>query len=458
MAGSIPVRKSGRQRVPNKKYTSDVFEGLDILSSDSEGDAVVIQQLIDDKDDEDFPQDQATPELEEEEEEDDIASRASDGSAIMTPIEEYEEAHSYATSDAGTKTCLGDLRPHGFPKPRARNGYSVRTEGTRSRGLPDNPSKPNGGPNRLQLLAGPATEDIMHILKSRDQWAADPTLPSRHKMRHPLSHTKERRQMEATVGWNWYYDQGGRERLAEKQKYRGLSSSEGSLYVPKPTQKGQELLMGPYGKQKLFTLSTSQSVRIDEAWSTASIATNDDNVGRQANFRPPRRHGWMLNVGARVRCVDWAPNHDGDVQYVALATAPLKKPRVTGLLKEAPAFLPSAPSPSCVQIWAFTASTGLEAESSPDLLSAPALAVVLCTTWGDVKQVKWCPMPRAARDEDSHGKIFLGLLAGIWADGYARVLDVQLDKNDGPATIYCMLLTWIECSKHTKSRFPTSET
>ncbi len=38
-------------------------------------------------------------------------------------------------------------------------------------------------------------------------------------------------------------------------------------------------------------------------------------------------------------------------------------------------------------------------------------------------------MPRAARDEDKAAYTSIGLLAGIWSDGFARVLDIQLNEE-----------------------------
>lgn len=71
----------------------------------------------------------------------------------------------------------------------------------------------------------------------------------------------------------------------------------------------------------------------------------------------------------------------------------------------------------------------------------PELRLVICTEWGDVKQLKWCPMPRIFRDEDSRGKVSLGLLAGIWTDGHVRILDVQFDKYGKSMTTCGKLIT-----------------
>lgn len=423
MAQTNPVRKSGRQRVPNKKYTVDTFEGLDIFSSDSEVDLEVLQKLQDSRNDDDFPDDHVDGNDDEESLVDDV----SDGSAILTPEEEYKDAHSCASSDIDERDLRGTATGH-KRKPRAYN--SNQDANVHSRGMLENPSRPDHERSRVKLFSGSGVEDILHIVRSRDQWAADPTLPCRENICHQVSHTDEKRQMEATVGWDWYYDQGGRESFAEKQKVRTLSSEEGVTYVSKPTHSSHSFLMGPYGRQKVFTLALSQTIGLKEAWDTASGSSEE--VPEEFKSGKRRRLGWMLNVGTRVRCLDWAPNHYGDSQYLALAVAKASTSTHGATPTEAPAFTPSYPAPSSVQIWAFDAS-----EHSTGSTRPPDLQQVLCTEWGEITQIKWCPVPRAKRNEDALGKLSVGLLAGIWGDGCARVLDVQFEKRHESNTSYC---------------------
>ena len=422
MAQISPVRKSGRQRIPNKKYTIDAFEGLDILNSDSEVDLEALQQLQESKDDVDFPGDL----VDGNEDEESRADGVSDGSAMLTPEEEYEDADSYASSDPGERglrnTSTGQKR-----KPREQN--STRDADVHSRGMIEKLMKADHEKSRIRLLAGSGIEDILHVVRSRDQWAADPTLPCRKKMCHQFSHTDEKRQMEATVGWDWYYDQGGRESFAEKQKVKTLSLEEGVAYLPKATHSGLSFLIGPYGMQQVKTLALSQSLDLEKACYTASGSSEQGLKGFKSCKK--RRHGWMVNVGTRVRCLDWAPNHHGDAQYLALAVAKASTSTRPATPSEAPAFTPSCPTPSGVQIWAFDASDNSMSSTGP-----PSLQQVLCTEWGEIIQLKWCPVPRATRNEDALGKISIGLLAGIWGDGCARVLDVQLEKEQGAVTSY----------------------
>lgn len=414
------IRKSGRQRVPNKKYTVDAFESLDIFSSESEVDLEVLQQLQDSKNDDDFPEDH----VDDNEDEESLANDVSDGSAILTPEEEYEDAHSYASSVP--EEC--DLRSisKGY-KRKPRDCASNKDADVHSRGMSENPMKVDYDRSRFKMFSGSGAEDILHLVRSRDQWAANPILPCRKNMYHQVSHTDEQRLMEATVGWDWYYDEGGQESFAEKQDVQVLSLEKGIAYMPKLTPSTHSFLMGPYGRQKVFSLALSQTLELEEAWKIASGSS--EHNPRSSKIR---RLGWMLNVGTRVRCLDWAPNHCGDIQYLALAATSASNSTRAPTPVEAPAFTPSCPAPSSIQIWAFDSSKISEVP-----IKTPELRQVLCTEWGEVTQLKWCPVPRANRDEDALGKISIGLLAGIWGDGCARVLDVQLQQGQEADTRYC---------------------
>ena len=422
MAQVNPLRKSGRQRVPNQRYTIDAFEGLDILSSDSDVNLEALQQLQDSKNDHDFPDDF----VDGNEDEESLADGVSDCSAILTPEEEYEGAHSYASSDPEEPELRGTSKRN-TRKPRDHT--STRDANVHSRGMIENLMRSDHERSRVRLFSGSGVEDILHVVRSRDQWAADPTLPCRKNLCHQVSHTDEKRQMEATVGWDWYYDQGGRESFAEKQKIQTLSLEEGVSYLPQATHSNLSFLMGPYGRQQVFSLALSQSLGLEEAWNTAFGSSAPGSQESRSCKR--RRHGWMLNVGTRVRCLDWAPNHHGSTQYLALAVAKALTSTRPATPIEAPAFTPSCPAPSGVQIWAFDASNNSMGPTRP-----PELQQVLCTEWGEINQLKWCPVPRTKRNEDTLGKISIGLLAGVWSDGCARVLDIQHEKEQGATTSY----------------------
>ena len=409
MTGALPSRRSGRQRVPNRKYTTDAFEGLEIFNSESDEELEVLEQLQDAEDDEDFPEDQVA---DEQEDEDSLVEEASDGSAILTPAEEYEDAHSYASTDGDEPLSPGSA------KRKARNHGTYRDPNVHSRGLPDNPFRQDGQRSRLKLFAGEGEEDILHLIRSREQWATDPTLPHRSTLCQSFSNTEKNSRMEATVGWDWYYDLGGREYFAKQQNFDSLTEEEATDYIPKSNRRNHTFLMGAYGKQRPFTLSCSQSIGLEAAWSAASVGQEAEQESRQRT-----RDGWMLNIGARVRCLEWAPNHDGKTQYLAIAIAPLNGSISKEPFKESPSYTSSSSSSSAVQIWAFAANESLHTGSSLTPDQAPELRLVIVSDWGDVKHMKWCPVPRVARMEDhkDSSSLNIGLLAAVWGDGFARV-------------------------------------
>lgn len=409
-----PTRKSGRQRVPNKKYTNDAFDDLNkVLSSDSEEEEFLQQQqLLDDESDE-FPADQIL--AADQEDEESLADDASDGSEIMTPVEEYEDAHSYASSDPGSPGVPHRISLDSIDKPRRMRERQVRRDpNTHTRGMLENPFRKDTTRSVVRLLAGGGNEDISHVVKSRHHWAVDPTLPLKSKFRPSLSFSDEKQKMETTVGWDWYYDHGGREIFAKNQHMQMLALDEASAYSG-PINANAEFVMGPYGKQQKFSLEYANALTIDQAWSA---------VQHEAANRNRRRHGWMLNVGACVKCLDWVSNQEGKYQHLAVSTSqfPPSSPD-----KDPPAFT-AFPGPSSLEIWRFHAMPATDHEIKPTLLA------ILCSDWGEIRKLKWCPVPRKERSSTSpsasvSSSISLGLLAGIWKDGVARVLDVELHET-----------------------------
>lgn len=302
------------------------------------------------------------------------------------------------------------------------------------RGLIEQTKHIQGKEAVMKQFFGSDQRDWVPVLRSRDQWLAEPTLPKREPdendiggMHHLFSHTEEKRNMEAGVGWDWYYDQGGRELFRERQKGRTLRSNEGIHFIPKPSKPSHKFLMGPYGKQKQFDLPNGHSVCLNEAWNNNLSGSS----GKGSSRERAKRDGWILNAGTGIRCLDWATNQDDQTQYLAIATM-FPKPANQGLSQVSPAYTPSPPLRSCIQIWAFKAQGS--SYGYLDSTRSPELQLVICTKWGEVKQLKWCPMPRIFRDEDSRGKVSLGLLAGIWADGHVRILNVQFERKGGSVT------------------------
>lgn len=427
MAEDTPPRKSGRSRKTSRKYTDDLFETLDLEISDD--DSLIPIRIRDEEadNDEDFDVEQVISEPELSVEDESSAVEASEGSGIVTP-EELE----------GNESSDGQL-PEYTESRRKKYPWKPITN-THFRGVVDTKFDVSHGSQRLFLerIVGTEEGDVTSHRSAVLKWANEVSLPTKDSrgsdaggMCHPFNHTPKQREMEATVGWDWYYLEGGKQCFTKKQKIRTLSSGDITKYVPRPTQDGVTVLMGPYGRQRLFSISFMHSLNIDQAWSQAP-AINPVKSGFTPVQKTPtkRQDGWVLNVGASVQCLDWAPNHR-DIQYLAVSTIPTNENSYRGESSTAPAYT-SLPGPSSIQIWA----TG----KREDEFLPPQLRLIMCTEWGHAKQLKWCPMPRAARDGAGESRISLGLLAGVWADGYVRVLDLYvLENREMSSTRYSML-------------------
>ncbi len=445
MESATPIRRSGRTRTANKKYSIDPFEGLDILDSNSEDEAGTLGQEDSAHEEEFVPENAAdAADAAESPEADDFflpeGSEASDGSGVGTPGDDDEDAMSTYSLTELPKAVRGKPSSTGQ---KSGKGRKTNSQTVHVRGLPDS-SQFSVKDLPIEYLFGSGTEELFNLVRSRDKWAGDPTLPTRSAdshgaggMCHSFSHTEDKRTMEATAGWDWYYELGGRDNMTRRQRTQYLTLEQAHMYMPQPTSSSQSFLMGPYGQQTLYTLETGEVFNLADAWDRGH-GVSSQAVGK-GKPRKGKREGWILNIGRKIQCMDWAPNQGGNVQLLAIAThspdpkAQNSEPQPQTEPRKAPAFSPAAPTPGCVQIWAFSASTEPGREGCLDMTRLPKLQMVICAEWGDAKHLKWCPTPRDRREVDGDNNIALGLLAGIWADGRVKVLDLRIATNwDSP--------------------------
>ncbi|KAI9714072.1 MAG: hypothetical protein M1812_006519 [Candelaria pacifica] len=455
MENSTPVRKSQRKR-QRTKYSLDAFEGLDILSDDSQ--ILDAGQRDDEDEDDDFAFNDAIEEAETPEPNDLSLGEGSDGGEGSS-TRSYNEEGSVDGSIAGSSPdSLGSRKRnhHGNQVPADYQGpaidpNSLTVRGTQdrlhSRGVPET-WKFASKWDIYKYMLGTGTEDLANFVLARDKWGNEPTLPKREVNEygsggfgHSFSHTEPKRDMEATKGWDWYYEHGGKEQFAARQSTCVLAPEEGLDYMPKPKKPEQSVLMGPNNKENLHKVKTGGTLSVSEVWKEAT--THGSKPRSSTGIRKGRREGWMLNVGTSVKSLGWAPNQTGVTQYLAISTFSLVNEKATKTSSApqeptiAPAYAPSTPSPACIQIWAFRASTVPGREGWMDLSQPPELRYVICTDWGPVKHLSWCPVPRNFRNAVDDGIVDLGLLGGIWGDGKARVLDIQCPSSWGAKTVYC---------------------
>ncbi|KAI2012977.1 hypothetical protein LOZ39_001059 [Ophidiomyces ophidiicola] len=459
--------RSSRRRTTIRRYTDDAFEeaGLDPEKSASE------RELDrENASDEDF--------LEEEN------GRCT---AEDEAVDDFDEAGSVAGSNVNIQK---GMRRKDHPR-ESRNAVH-------SRGL-IKPAEHTSKPTHIKLTFGSGAEDILPAVYVRDHWASgrDSTFPSAKSLRaaHDDSlygigasfcHDSAKILIESTKAWDWYYENTVGGSLLQRQKVQVLDGSEGLKYVPKEKHTKHTVLTGPFGKQKAFHLGNNESFDFGLAWEKlelkdgkrgrpkkhakvsthSAIPEESRNGGSSMAEEGGRiREGWIINLGNKIQCIAWAPNHPGTTQYLAVAV-PLLESQKTAAGDEkvtgAPAFTPSLPYPAAIQIWSFEAKKETAIPQSLDMSVKPKLRLVICSDFGDVRRLEWCPMPRKFRPADtSEEEVNIGLLAGIWGDGSVKVLDVRLRKTPPetqwikinapmfqakPPSSMCTCLTWLSPS------------
>jgi transcription factor C subunit 6 len=140
-----------------------------------------------------------------------------------------------------------------------------------------------------------------------------------------------------------------------------------------------------------------------------------------------------MSFGRKIQCLAWAPNQEGLSQYLAVVVpiTEAQKKNCSSLGADSRnAFQPTPAYPCALQVWEFKGKEIDCSTKSLDMSIKPQRRLVVCTNWGDIRSIAWCPMPRQERPEDSQGDTqSIGLLAGIWGDGKVRVLDIKVHRD-----------------------------
>lgn len=197
-------------------------------------------------------------------------------------------------------------------------------------------------------------------------------------------------------------------------------------YLPKPKSQAHRVLMGPSNAQHTFDLGYHDCIDIGQAWEHKLFKKSIESGATKS------REGWLINIGQKVQCMAWAPNQDGLSQYLAVAapvTDEQKKKYETPGSEPDSSFSPSSPYPAAIQLWEFKAKPAGYQTYTIDMEFEPRLRLALCSEWGNLRQMVWCPMGREKYSDTTKYSINLGLLAGIWGDGKLRVLDVNLQQD-----------------------------
>lgn len=464
------ARRSGRLSGSRTKYTDDPFElaGISAESGSEDQDEGSVtggprRTARDDSSDEDFAETGDEGENYEDEEDDGSEPDVGTSPPGTEGSDEDEEMVDIDQRPARKVVSVRRIRP--------RKTVDVRPEDTHSRGI-WNPIEHVGKTTHIKLVFGTDDRDRLAMAYARDRWfrGVDSGFPSRASLNeaqtmstygcgatfgiHPDDAEKE-----ATAGWDWYYEEDIGGRFRKRQRIEKINEDDArSKYLPRAGQRKHSVMVGPANARKTYELGQYDTINFGDAWGEIKDRNKKGAAASEDSETPPSssrtsagsdksvenkkaREGWILNLGNRIQCLAWAPNQSGLTQYLAIVVPITQEqkdayPKPTEP-KGAPAFTPSEGTPAALQIWAFKAKKDDSFTRKLDMSVPPKLRMVICTDWGDLRRIHWCPMPRQSREEDDEDvSKNLGLLAGIWTDGRVRVLDIKLSRNPD-STEFC---------------------
>ncbi|KAB8229944.1 transcription factor TFIIIC subunit TFC6 [Aspergillus alliaceus] len=490
------ARRSTRStggKIDKIKYTSDPFE-IAGVSDESDANPRVKERKEqagnDDSSDEEF----AHGDEQEEEEDDDDEVSEEDVAPENDDDDENDEYGSDGEGAGRSARKAAVSRPKARQRPHAE-GAATSSSSSRdemhSRGAHSSLDR-MGKMVHLRTMFGTDEKDLLSIIYARERWSGgvDSGFPTRDSLNEApyvpdcgygptFGVAPEDMKTERTRGWDWYYDDDVGGRLRKRQHLEEITEKEAyGVFIPRAKEKKHTVLIGPVDDQKMFTLGHHESFDFGEAFGEAKVRekVKPGNAGKpkgkasmqedSASRKRKNREGWILNLGQKVQCMAWAPNQSGLTQYLAVTTPLSKeeKEQCPDLFKEqgAPAFRPSPPYPCALQLWTFKAEREESLTKHIDMNSKPRLRMALCTKWGDLRRMAWCPMRRESREEDDEDPLrSVGLLAGVWGDGYVRVLDIKLSRAPNkveyytvqspvfearPPSTLCTCLTWLSPS------------
>lgn len=441
--------RSANRSAPRKRYTIDAFEGIEALqsSSSSEGSS------REDEDQDTQESDDFEAAAEPEDPEDEAMSGAED-------LEPNEEVLGMA-SDAGDHgldedvSIAEDSDIDTTPKKRQkRNKPSVvpLEEQLFVRGMPESLRDRMNDDTRKRYFLGPAKEDWEPPFSARNRWAFEPCLPSRKAASNRggfhYSDAYVQDVENAESNWRWYREDSGKEAFQQRQSMSKLSFEDTEKYLSADMLCDRTFVMGPVHDRQIYNMKPGEYMRLSDPF----CASESDGRTRRKLTKSEDRSGFMINLGARVQCLDWVPNQPSNKQYLAVSLLPQIRPAQTSAEASASsAFAPGPSSDTSIQIWEFEATE----DDYVNKQIPPRLCMVLCAAVGHVTELEWCPVPR-------HEQRGLGLLGIVSADGCLRVLDVDdppLDQaptrflvqkfaieSRPPETVYTSL-TWMGSSR-----------
>ena len=439
--------RSSRRDTPRKKYTVDAFDGIEDLVLDSNSSGSHTSEEDDVEDDEDSAESSH-----------DGAESAGHSDDEMSELEEVgqvEEVDDELDSNAGERELDDNISiaedPEGALVTPKRTGKRKVPENpeleTFTRGVLDNSFVHNrmAKARRRLHFFGP-TSDWTEVAKARQKWGYDICFPSRKQKKdgtggfaYPASLNREMANAEAN--WRWYWEEGGKECFKKRLVVKALTAGDAQAYLPLDGNGVRSIVMGGI-EQKLYQLQPREYLHL----ATPFERTPAPGQKWKENLAKDYKTGCLINLGAKVQSLDWAPGQLGSKHYLAVSVLPQRD-----AAEGAPAFSPQPEHESSIQVWEFTAdATGHIAKDVP-----PRLCKVICMSVGDVKALKWCPVP-------AKQTAVLGCLAFISGDGAIRVMAVGRPPSDNstghvlvetcafearPPNTVCSAFTWLSSTR-----------
>lgn len=346
-------------------------------------------------------------------------------------------------------------RPRAYHRPKTREW--AKEKGLRSRMLQEGAvaEKLRGAKNKVYIENyGPELEDLYPVLRSRDVWhlkARDVVLPSRASIMEAMQLDAQGKYLPftSTDRENKTQSKSLRDQVelspdivdkgrATNQVVDPVTIAEAAMKSYVENNVRNETVLGPWNSSRKFNVDLLNPICISDAFSAKDprLETVHNERGLQDQQVQPStevsnnskwsHRGWLVNLGARPQCFAWA-YCESDTQYLAITFKSTHAQRgydSSRTSKLAPAFSPSSPHPSHVQILKISAASGRldhPAQLSFDRSSAPNLHQLLCTSFGNLLRIEWLPLPPTSPKFSDKRSLVL-----LCSDGNVRVLTTDL--------------------------------
>lgn len=332
---------------------------------------------------------------------------------------------------------------------RTRDGDHRDAKFFRTRGIKRRTYRGSIDDSRI-ITFGPDEKDQAPALQALYKWKHEPCTPSKIATGGGFGgfhlgfyRTERQRLHEAEHDWAWYDNPdiandvpSGRVLFNQGQVVHLWDSATAQPYIARAGPR-VDYLAGPHSQLLPHSLPAGESRHLDDHFRSVTDQPDADHALPVQSVR----RGWLLNMGHEVDCLAWVPNQPGNDQFLAVtisSTDTQPSPAVSA------AFTPLV-GKSCIYIWHFVMSEDRTISSR----HKPNLCQAICTDWGLVKSLAWCP---AVRFHQNSGNVHqLGLLASVWGDGTLRVLDIKVDisADNTMRYVYCASSAFTAVLPHT---------